>query len=218
MLEVVVYFCSNCVIEHQLKTIGSTVIGVGHIIVAIPASIVGHAVNLRQGVGIGCQTAQVLDIHVVHAYDDIEAVEVVSRYGTGTMVETIAPPRGMAAHAGIGQLSGMAAVSTGRVDVKRGREATLLDHVSHNAFGGRGTADVAQADKKYATRTFGGGMHRHRLNRIYIWAQRYAFRGDPQIIIVDNEVKKSQKRNLSAGRKRVLKTKQGIGITDTLFP
>lgn len=91
-------------IEHQFETVGPAVIGIGHMVVGIAAGIVGHAVNLRPGISIGRQAAQILDVHVVHTDDKVETVEIVGRNGARAMFETIAPTSGMSPHTGVGRL------------------------------------------------------------------------------------------------------------------
>lgn len=142
-------------VEHQFETVGPAVIGIGHMVVGIAAGIVGHAVNLRPGISIGRQAAQILDVHVVHTDDKVETVEIVGRYGTRAMFETIAPAGGMSPHTGVGQIACVTAISTGRVDVKSRRQTALLHLLLHDALSSRRTADVAEADKQYATGTGG---------------------------------------------------------------
>ena len=52
--------------------------------------ILGHAVNFCQRINVGCQTTQILDIHIVHADNQVETIEIFPGYLTGAMLERIA--------------------------------------------------------------------------------------------------------------------------------
>nr|DAR43271.1 MAG TPA: hypothetical protein [Caudoviricetes sp.] len=123
--------------------------------------ILGHAVNFCQRINVGCQTTQILDIHIVHADNQVETIEIFPSYLTGAMLERIASAGSMRTHTGIGQVAGMSAVCPGRIDYKQIGQSPFFYQMPHDTFGRRRAAYIPQTDKKYTIRTGGIGGRSH---------------------------------------------------------
>jgi hypothetical protein len=137
--------------DDQFEGIVVAIIRVGDAFVhGVMGEVVGHADNLPKVVGTPCKGSEMVDIFAVHAHNQVKLVEV----GCGKLpcytVELIAVPPAMSAHALVGQLPHMPWPQPSGVYLGDVLQFLGLEQVSHDAFGSRRAADVAQTNEEYS--------------------------------------------------------------------
>lgn len=92
-------------VEHILKSLCPSIIGVGHVVDYLGAAEVSHAVNLLFAFHVGRFVAQGINVTVVHAQNPVEAVEIFRAYRARTVCQLVTSAAGVSPHTFIGQFS-----------------------------------------------------------------------------------------------------------------
>jgi hypothetical protein len=90
---------------------------------------------------------QIINITVIHSDNQIELIEIIRTYRTGTVRQVVTPTGGMGTHPAVGQLSLMIGKNTCRVDNELIFTPCLFYQMPHHPFRRRRAANVAQANK-----------------------------------------------------------------------
>lgn len=136
-------------VEHMLEAFGTAIIGVGHVVgVGVAGAVIGHAAYLVASLDGGGAVAQVVDVAVVHADDEVELKEIVGGHGARTVGEVVAAAGGVGTHTAIGQLALVIGKDAGRVYMETVGQTGLIDKPLHDPLGRRRTADVAETYKE----------------------------------------------------------------------
>lgn len=95
------------------------------------------------------QGPQVTQIALVHGEHVVELLKIVGHDASGSVAGQIVASRlGGAGGARIGALADVIGVRTRRLHLDEVGEIRLLDHRSHDGFGGRRATDVAETDEE----------------------------------------------------------------------
>lgn len=142
-------------IEGKLKVFRTTIIRVGNRFLSrMVAEIVGQTAYLLGALLRSGYSPKVIDVLFVHADDVIETLEVVASHLSGTMVEQIAAPLSVVAHALVGQLPHVPCPYAGTVYLKKMPHAAFCHPLAQDAVGSRASTDIAEADEKYSVLGF----------------------------------------------------------------
>lgn len=135
---------------HQFEIAVTTVVGVGYGgLSRMRLQKIGHTHHLGSvGVVAGlCRYGGV--VVVVHGYDVVESVEVVSSELTGAAVKLVAVGGSVASHPAVGQLAYVPVAYAGRVNNVAVVKSFVLEYLFSDSLGSRGPANVSEANEQY---------------------------------------------------------------------
>lgn len=137
-------------VEHILKALCPSIVRIGYMVDDLGTAELRHAMDFLFALQIGCFLSEGIDVAVVHPQNPIEVIEILRTYRTRTVRQLIASADGMCPHACIRQFSFVKADDACGINFKLFFSSCPTYQRTHDFFGRRGTADVAETDKKYA--------------------------------------------------------------------
>ena len=142
---------------HGLEAALAVVVGIRHVWVSVGQRI-EFPQQMQGGVTVGArlETAQIPEVLTVHGNDMVEPVEIRGFDLPSVPIQSDAVSGGGLGGAGIGGLTDVPGAGAGGVDIETILQAGLPGEMPKDAFGHRGSTDIAETDEENR-RTYGIG-------------------------------------------------------------
>lgn len=137
-------------IEYQLKTFGSFIVWIGHMVVASGhVEEVGHPDYFIFSTGGRRQIAEIAFVRAVHSYNYVEIIEVGHSHLPAPVGKVQAAAASVSTHTAVRQIADVIVACACRVDHPVIHSSVFAHNFVHHPFGGGAAAYIAQTHEKY---------------------------------------------------------------------